>query len=380
MQKSSERLSHFPEYVHSLLGKKIFEVEERTGRRVLNFGLGSPDFPPSKRYTDKLKEYIDAPGAHLYPGFRSIPEFSKGLISWYRKRFGVTFEEKELCPLLGAKEGIAHLSLALLDEGDEALIPDPGYPVYEGSALLSGARPVPYQLHSSFNPIDLEELEKKISRKTKLLWVNFPSNPTGQIISKKDLAAIVDFARRHGIWLAYDNAYSEITFDGVRAPSVLEIPGAFEIAVELGSFSKMFSFAGYRMGWFVGNPFVIEAVAKIKSQIDSGLWLPFQKLAGFALVNQDEEWHKAMVKSYQMRRDIILSYLPRLGLAALPPKGGLYLWAAIPSSYKDSAEFVSDILERKRILFTPGSAFGKNGKRFVRISFCVDIDRIGEYF
>lgn len=380
MQKFSERIDNVPEYVHSLLGKRMVEVEKRKGRKVLNFGLGSPDFPPSKRYTDTLKEYVDEAGSHLYPGFSPIPEFSRGLISWYKKRFGVLLDEKASCPLLGAKEGIAHLALALLDQGDEALIPDPGYPAYEGSVLLAGARPISYTMHQGDSPIDFAELENKISRKTKFLWVNFPANPTGQVITKKGLSAIVAFAKRHGIWLAYDNAYSEITFDNVKAPSVLEIPGAYEVAVELGSFSKMFSFAGYRMGWFVGNPYVIKAVTKIKSQVDSGLWLPLQKLAGFALIHQDEEWRKAMLKSYQKRRDAILSYLPKLGLSALPPKGGLYLWADIPSSFKDSEEFVSDILERKQILFTPGSAFGKNGKRFVRISFCVNIDNIDEYF
>lgn len=381
MRPFSQRLDRFPEYIHSRLAKKLREVENATGRSVLNFGPGSPDFPPSKRYTDKLQEFFADPKAHLYPGFPPIPEFSQGLIGWYQKRFGVEIVHNELYPLVGGKDGIAHLSLALLDEGDEVLLPDPGYPAYEGMALMAGAKPVFYELkeENAFG-LDLEELESKISPRTKAMWVNFPANPTGSIADRPELARVVEIARKHGVWLLYDNAYSEITFDGFSAPSILEIPGAKEVALELGSFSKMFSFAGYRMGWVAGNQDIITALAKIKSQVDSGLATPLQRLGGFALANTDHDWHEAMLASYRNRRDTIISYLPRLGLSAEAPKGALYLWAKIPPDYQDSETFCLETLQKKQILFTPGTAFGKSGTRHVRISFCVNIDTIADYF
>lgn len=381
MRSFSKRLERFPEYIHSRLAKKAREVENATGRVVLNFGPGSPDFPPSKRYTDKLKEFFDDPKAHLYPGFPPIPEFSRGLIEWYHNRFGAEIRENELYPLVGGKDGIAHLSLALLDEGDEVLLPDPGYPAYEGMALMVGAKPVFYTLkEDAGSALDLEELEGLISPRTKAMWVNFPANPTGSVIDRSKLVRIVEIAREHGVWLLYDNAYSEIAFDGFRAPSVLEIPGAKDVALELGSFSKMFSFAGYRMAWVAGNQNLIGALAKIKSQVDSGLATPLQRLGGFALANTDHEWHKAMLSSYQNRRDTIIAHLPRLGLRAAAPKGALYLWAKIPSDYQDSETFCMETLERKQILFTPGTAFGKSGVKHVRISFCVNIGAIADYF
>lgn len=381
MPSYSKRLQQFPEYIHSLLAKKVSEVEKNTGRKVLNFGPGSPDFPPSKLYKEKLKEFFDDPKAHLYPGFPPIAEFSDGLMSWYKSRFGADISGDELYPLIGGKDGIAHLSLALLDEGDEILLPDPGYPAYEGMALMVGARPVFYRLneHDGFT-FDLKEFEAAISPKTKAAWVNFPANPTGSVITKEELGALVEVAKKRGIWLLYDNAYSEITFDGFSAPSILEIKGSKDVALELGSFSKMFSFAGYRMGFVAGNKDLINAMAKIKSQVDSGLPLPFQKLAGFALTHPDKDWHEAMLTSYQQRRDAILFYLPKTGLTAQIPKGALYLWARIPEGYTDSEAYSMDTLEKKQILFTPGTAFGKSGKEYVRISFCINIDKISEYF
>ena len=381
MLSYSKRLQQFPEYIHSRLAKKAREVEKRTGRKVLNFGPGSPDFPPSNIYKEKLKEFFDDPKAHLYPGFPPIPEFSEGLASWYKKRFGVDIAVDELYPLIGGKDGIAHLSLALLDEGDEILLPDPGYPAYEGMALMVGARPVFYRLNEQDGfSIDLKEFEAAISPKTKAAWINFPANPTGSVITRDELAALVEIARARGIWLLYDNAYSEITFDGFSAPSVLEIKGANDVALELGSFSKMFSFAGYRMGFVAGNKDLINAMAKIKSQVDSGLPLAFQKLAGFALTHPDKDWQEAMLASYRRRRDVILAHLPNVGLSANIPKGALYLWAKIPKSFEDSEEFCLDMMEKKQILFTPGTAFGKSGKEYVRISFCVNIDSIDGYF
>lgn len=381
MIKTAKRLDLFSEYVFARLQKKVTEVEKNSKRKVLNFGIGNPDVVPSPLYINKLGEFIKEFNAHLYPGFGANAKFNKALINWYRKRFKVSLETDELLPLLGAKDGVSHLPLALLDQGDEVLVPDPGYPAYTDPALMIGAQVIYYNLLEKNNfKISLPELKKKVSSKTKFIWVNFPANPTGQVIDLAELEKIVDFGRKRKILIVYDNAYSEITFDKFIAPSILQIKGAKEIAVEMGSFSKTFSFAGFRMGYIVGNKEIIAALAKVKSQMDSGLSTPLQNLAAFVLENPDEKWHKEMLKSYQKRRDIIGKYLQKIGLTFSLPKGSLYIWAKIPSSFKNSEEFCMDLLLQKQILLTPGTAFGKNGHRFVRVSICINIDNIKEYF
>ncbi len=209
--------------------------------------------------------------------------------------------------------------------------------------------------------------------------MNFPSNPTGQVATHNDLEEIVDFSKRCSIPIVYDNAYSEITFDNFIAPSILQIRGAKEMVVEIGSFSKTFSFAGFRMGWIVGNKKIIAALAKVKSQIDSGLSLPLQYLGAYALYHDDKIWHRQMIASYQKRRDIIAAKLKTLGLTFSLPKGTLYIWARIPNSAKNSENFCMELLREKHVLFTPGTVFGSNGERFVRVSICVNINTIDEY-
>ena len=379
--KTAKRLNTFGEYVFSKLGKKVKEVELISKRKVLNFGPGNPDYPPSEIYLDKFCELIKDKNAHLYPGFGANDEFSNALISWYQKRFNVTLEKSQILPLLGAKDGVSHLPQALLDEGDEVLVPDPGYPAFSDPALMVGAKVVYYNLTQGNDfKISLEEIRKKISSKTKFMWINFPSNPTGQVITISELEKIVEFAKEHEIFIVYDNAYSEITFDEYIAPSILQVEGAKEIAVEIGSFSKTFSFAGFRIGWIVGNSDVINALAKVKSQMDSGLSTPLQNLGAFALSNPDKDWHEKMIASYKRRRDIIAGKLKLLGLTPSLPKGGLYIWAKIPSDAKNTEDFCVRLLEEKQILFTPGTAFGRNGERYVRVSFCVNIEKIEEYF
>lgn len=372
MIKTAKRLNNFGEYVFSRLEKKVKEVEIKSKRKVLNFGPGNPDVAPSKLYIDKYCEFIKAKDAHLYPGFEASNEFARALIAWYKKRFGVFLDKSELFPLLGAKDGVSHLALALLDEGDEVLVPDPGYPAFSDSAKMLGAKPVYYN--------SIEKNNFKISLKTKFIWVNFPANPTGQVITLQELKKIAAFAKKHRLPIVYDNAYSEITFDGFIAPSILQIDGAKKFCVEIGSFSKTFSFAGFRMGWIAGNSKIIKALAKVKSQMDSGLSITLQRLAAFALTNTDKKWHRDMIANYQKRRDIIAKYLKKLGLEFSKPKGSLYIWAKIPAEAKNSEEFCMQLLKEKQILFTPGTAFGKNGDRFVRVSICVNIDNIKEYF
>ncbi len=360
----SKRLNRFPEYIFSRLSK-------RTSKNVLDLSIGSPDFAPSQIYIKKLKEYIDEPASHMYPGYGAIPEFTEGLQSWYAQRFHVRLEENELYPLLGSRDGVAHLPLALCDKGDEILVPDPGYPAFSGPALMIGVKPIYYNL-----AIDYKELEKKVSAKTKYIWVNYPSNPTGEVTTIRELKLLVEFAKKHNIWLLYDNAYSEITFDGYIAPSILQIVGAKDIAVEIGSFSKTFSFAGFRMGWIVGNSKIISALAKVKSQMDSGMATPLQKMGAYALMNPDREWQTNMIESLTKRRNKIITYLGTLDLHAEKCLGGLYLWVKIPDNYSNSDTYSTKLLEENQILVTPGTAFGKNGTWYIRVSFCGTIDNI----
>lgn len=377
----SKRLNQFPEYIFSALGRKAAEIEAKTGRKMLNLSIGSPDFRPSETYIKKLQELITEPKAHIYPGYGANAEFTEALTRHYNTRFSVALEKSELLPLLGGKDGVSHLALAILDEGDEILIPDPGYPGFSGPTLMLGAIPVYYDLTEENNfKINIQELEKKVTPRTKAVWVNYPSNPTGQVATIEELQPIVTFAKKHDLILIYDNAYAEITFDGFIAPSILQIKEAKDVAVEIGSFSKSHSFAGHRMGWIVGNKQVIQALAKVKSQLDSGMFTPLQKLGAYALNNPDETWKKAMLESYRSRRDILAKKLSTLGLTYSMPKGSLYLWMKIPDNEKDSEAFTFRLLEEKYIVVAPGTAFGNNGKRYIRVSVCADIEKIDEYF
>lgn len=377
----AKRLDDIEEYIFARLAREVARVEQESGRSVLNLGAGTPDVPPSQLYSQKLSQLVQAPNAHLYPGYGATPEFSQALRDWYQSRFQVELTDNELLPLSGAKDGISHLPLAILNEGDEVLVPNPGYPAFDEPARLVGAQVVSYDLSASNHfKLDLASLEAKLSDRTKFVWVNFPSNPTGQVASAPELAKLVDFARSHDLFILYDNAYSEITFDGVAAPSILQVAGAKEVAVEIGSFSKAFSFAGLRMGWIAGNAEIVAALAKLKSQIDSGMPLPLQGLAAYALSHPDQEWHDSMIASYKDRRDIIAEHLKSLGLSFELPAGSLYIWAKIPDSADSSEAFCRQLLESKQILLTPGSAYGSNGEGYVRVSICVNIDKIGEYF
>ena len=378
-QPGAKRLEKIPEYIFSRLATEVQRVEKESGRKVLDFGAGSPDIRPSPVYIEKLREFLDEPRSHLYPGYRGIPEFNKAVCVWYKKRFDVDLEEDEILPLLGGKDGISHLPLALADEGDDALVPNPGYPPFSEPALMYGVSPVYYDLlpENDFKP-SLQNVEKKLTDRTRYMWVNFPSNPTGAVATLEELSEIATFAKKKALPIIYDNAYSEITFDGFLAPSILQVPNAKEFAVEIGSFSKTFSFAGLRMGWMVGNRHIIAALQKVKSQIDSGMSLPLQKLGAYALTNQDTQWHSEMITSYQERRDIIAEKLHSLRLTFTVPRGSLYLWAKIPDGLS-SETYCMKLLREKQVLLTPGNAYGSNGEGYVRASICVNVDAIDSY-
>lgn len=375
----SRRVTSIKEYVFSQLARDIKIIEEKTSKKVLNFGPGTPDVPPNSKIINKLNGFNQLPSAHLYPGYGAIPEFNKSLIDHYKSRFGVQLDPSELLPLLGGKDGVVHLPFVVADKGDEILVPNPGYPAYSGSMELFGIKATPYTLSESNFQHTLDNIKRMINHKTKAIWVNFPSNPTGQVATVSELAQIVDLARQNHIIILFDNAYSEITFDGYVAPSILQVPNAKEVCVEIGSFSKSFSLAGFRIGWAVGNSQIIANLGKFKSQLDSGLSIPLQKLGAFALDHNDHDWHNQMINSYKSRRDIIAQKLINHGLTFSIPKGSLYIWAKIPDKCPDSITFCREMLNQNHVLFTPGTAFGTQGERHIRVSICINISSIEDY-
>lgn len=378
----SKRLDNFPEYIFAMLGRKLKEVEAKTGKKVLNLGMGSPDFPPSEKYVEKLQEYIHQEKIHMYPGYGPIPEFTEALQNWHKTRFGVDLKQNEIYQLNGGKDGLSHLPLAIMDDGDEMLVPDPGYTGFVGPLKLYNMVPVPYTLSAENKYIiNVNDLDEKLTPKTKAVMINYPSNPTGQTITIDELKPIVEWAKKNNVWIIYDNPYADIVFNGSKQPSILEIPGAKDVAVELGSFSKTFSFAGERMAWIIGNSDLIKAFAKVKSQTDSGLTKYLQLLGAYALNNLDQVWYESMLAEYKRRANIIAEKLVAEGLVFEKPKASLYIWAKLPETYKGtSEEYTFDLLENRLILVAPGSAYGGNGEGYIRVSICADVSNIDEYF
>jgi LL-diaminopimelate aminotransferase len=380
--KLSEIAKPGSEYIFARLEREKREVESKTGRQVLNLGAGNPDFPPSQKFIAELKRVVSADSRIFkYPGYRGTEELLTALRDHLNQRYNLSLETDQLHVLLGAKDGINSIYSATLDQGSEALIPDPGYQGYRGYPEMIGAKVVPYELKPENNfQVEIEELEKLLTPATRLIWVNYPSNPTGALATKETLTSLVEFAIQHDLAIAYDHAYNDIVFDGEVSPSILQVPNADRVAVELFSFSKSHSFAGLRIGYVAGNRELINAIKQVKSKVDSGLSIDRQALAAYVLRNPDPEWAEAMLTSYRIRRDILCHYLQTLGLKFTVPRAGLYIWAEVPEDFEDGDQFAERMLRDHQILVTPGSAFGKNGKKYVRISFCVNIEGINQYF
>lgn len=376
----SLRLSKMKSYAFAELFKKAKLIEQKTGKKVLNLATGDPDIPPNPVYKEKLRQLVKQNNLYRYPPYGASENFSEALIRWYKNRFDVTLKPDELYALHGGKEGVSLLPLALCNPGDELLIPDPGYPAYSGTAELAQARVIRYKLNQKrqFKP-DVKEIEQLISKRTKAIWLNFPSNPTGQVLTKVELEPLVQLARDRNLILLYDNAYSEITYDGFCAPSILEIKGTKEIAVEIGSFSKTYSFSGLRLGWIAGNSKVIAAFAKLKSQLDSGIPLLFQELGAFVLTHPDKVWQEKVARIYEERRNQMIDILKQLHLISFIPKGATYLWAKIPETEETGEQYCLKMLQQSNVLLAPGTTFGPSNNRFIRVSLCADSKKVKEY-
>lgn len=377
MFEFSERLKKLPPYIFFEI-EKILEEKRRAGIRILSLSIGDPDLPPPSFILEALKEESTNPENHSYSNSRGEREFREAVAEWMKERFKVDVDpETQVTALIGSKEGIAHLARAFLNPGDRIAVPDPGYPAYlNGGAIINDAEPVfmPLLKENHFLP----EAEFLASLKAKIAFLNYPNNPTGAVIDRKVLKDVVDVARENNIILCYDNAYSEITFGGYKAPSILEINGAMDIAVELHSLSKTFSMPGDRIGFAVGNPKLIEGIIKVKSQIDSGQPKYIQRTAIHALKSyvkgKPPEEVKKNVAIYQERVRFLAVKLKKLGFECEIPKGTYYVWAHCGG---DSLQFAKKLLEIG-VAVTPGVGFGKHGEGFVRFSATRPIEDIEE--
>lgn len=373
----SARLDKIPPYLFAEIDRRIDEKKAQ-GVDVISFGVGDPDVPTPGLIVDALCAESHKPEHHRYPSYFGLAEFRESAARWFERRFGVALDPGlQILPLMGSKEGVAHIALALLDPGDLALVPEPSYPVYAMGTLLAGAEShfLPLTAGNGFLP-DLESVPPDVARRSKILWLNYPNNPTGAIASNEFFERAIEFARSYSLVLAHDNAYSEITYDGYVAPSLFQFKGAMEIGVEFHSLSKTFNMTGWRIGFVCGNHEVIKALGTIKTNIDSGIFNPVQ-LAAVEALDHGEKTLPDMVKLYQSRRDLLVSELAGLGWEISPPKGSIYLWMPVPPGF-DSVGFSTHVLDKAGVFFTPGSAYGPSGEGYVRLSLTVPDDKIKE--
>lgn len=337
------------------------------GIDVINLSIGSPDLTPAPHVLRRLHEALDREGNYGYP-MRCLPEFHEAVASWYRRRFGVVLDpETEVQGLMGSQDGLAHVSLAFCNPGDLVMVPDPGYPIYSAGPLLSGAKlyPLPLLVENAFLP-DLESIDEGTWRKTKILIINYPNNPVSAVAGREFYEKVVEIAARYGIVVCHDAAYSELAFDGYRPMSFLEVPGAREVGIEFNSLSKTFNMAGCRIGYAVGNPGIIAALAEVKNHLDYGIFRPVQEAAIAALTGPQESV-AVMAKTYERRRDVLVDGLRRAGWDMPKSKATMFVWAPVPGG-QESEPFALELLARTGVVVVPGSGFGPKGEGYVRIA------------
>lgn len=375
--KVADRIKNLPPYVFATVEKRI-AAQQAKGVDVISLGIGSPDLKPPQQIIDALCQSASRDDTHGYAGYYGTPALRKAIAGYYERRFGVTLDPNtEVRPLIGSKEGLANMAFAFVDPGDLVLASDPGYPTYRMGALMAGGDHYPMSLlEENDYLVDFDRIPNDIADKATLMWLNYPNNPTGAAAPLEFLERAVAFARTHDIVICYDNPYCDLCFDGYLAPSILQIPGAKDVTVEFNSLSKTYNMAGWRVGMAVGNAQAVDALTTIKTNIDSGIFRPLQDAAVVAL-NVDQSWIAERNLIYQRRRDIILGWLPKLGMSAHIPKGALYIWAKAPAG-QDCEKYAIDILERTGVWMTPGTAFGEYGNGFLRLSLCVPEARLKE--
>ncbi len=374
----SNRIESLPPYLFAQISKIIAKKKEE-GVDVISLGIGDPDLPTPQRIINKLVDAANIPANHRYPESEGLPEFRQAVASYYKDRHNVELNfEDEVTSLIGSKEAIINFSLCVINPGDYALVTDPGYPVYEIGTMLAGGESykLPLTAEQDWLP-DLDCIPDDILTKSKILWVNYPNNPTGAIANDDFYEKVIAWGIKHDIIIAHDLAYSEVTFDGYTAPSILEYPNAKDICIELNSLSKSYNMTGWRIAMAVGNKDLVHALRTIKSNIDSGAPQAIQEMAIEALTGPRDDIVEHN-KIYQLRRDKVVASLEQLGLTVNNPKASLYVWAKIPSNEESSATFVSKIIDETGVVLTPGNGYGEYGEGYIRVSLTTPDDQLDE--
>ncbi len=376
MIQTAKRIQNVEEYYFS---KKLAEVRalDTPELPVINLGIGSPDLMPAKPVLDALNSSAQKPAHHGYQNYKGIPQFRQAIADFNKQTYETNLHaETDILPLIGSKEGIMHISMAFINEGDEVLIPNPGYPTYSSVAALVGAKMRTYDLKEEQNwRIDMETLCKSDLSKVKLMWINYPHMPTGTVATKEELKQLVDLAREHQFLLVNDNPYSLILND--QPSSILAIEGASEVALELNSLSKSHNMAGWRLGWVAGRKEYIDAVLRVKSNMDSGMFLPLQHAAIEALKN-GKEWFAEINTVYAKRKKAAEQILSHLNCSFSTQQSGLFVWAKVPATIVDVEKWIDELLYSTKVFITPGFIFGSNGERFIRISLCATVEKLEE--
>ena len=374
--KIAERLTGIEEYYFSTKLRQIDEMN-KAGRQVINLGIGSPDLPPHPDVIKVLEEEAEKPNQHGYQNYKGSPVLRNAIAKWYQEWYEVTLNpDSEILPLIGSKEGIMHICMTYINEGDIVLIPNPGYPTYQSAAKIAGANVHAYTLKKENNWCpDFEELEKLDLKNVKLMFVNYPQMPTGQLPTKEMFEALIAFAKKHEILVVHDNPYSFILND--KPMSLLNFQGAKDVVIELNSFSKSHNMAGWRVGMLCGAKERINEVLKFKSNMDSGMFLPLQLAAAKAL-ELDQSWYDSVNKVYRKRREKVFELLNLLKCSFDKNQAGLFVWAEIPGEYKDGYELSDKVLNDSNVFITPGGIFGSAGEKYIRVSLCATEEKLEE--
>jgi LL-diaminopimelate aminotransferase len=373
----ASRLSLLPPYLFAELDRLKREVLKQ-GIDVISMGIGDPDLPTPSHIVEACNRAAQSAENHRYPDYQGMDRFREAACGWYKSRFGVSLDpQTEACALIGSKEGIANFPVAVVDPGDIVLIPDPGYPVYFSGCVFNGGEPyfMPLRQENAFLP-DFNSIPVEVARRAKLMWLNYPNNPTAATADREFFRRAVKFCLDNNIILAHDLAYSEIAFDGYRAPSVLEIDGARECAIEFHSMSKTHSMTGWRVGFAIGNAQLVGALGTVKTNIDSGVFQAVQE-AAIAGLDGSDEYLRQYCAIYQQRRDQMVQALRLIGLACESPRATFYIWASVPKGYT-SVSFTERVLKETGVVITPGSGFGRSGEGYVRFSLTVPSERLRE--
>lgn len=377
--KENTPMQNLPPYLFARIEQKVAEAKEK-GLDIISLGIGDPDQPTPKHIIDRMAKSIYDSANHQYPSSIGLLEYRQAVANWYRGRFGVELNPKtEVVTLIGSKEGIANISFAYLDKGDISLVPDPGYPVYSIGNLLAGGQThiMPLLEQNGFLPI-LEDIPSDVAAKAKLMFINYPNNPTGAVADIDFFEKVVEFAKTYDILVCHDGPYSEVSYDGLRPVSFLQARGAKEVGIEFHSLSKTYNMTGWRIGWAAGNQQAVEVLARFKSNIDSGCFQAIQ-YAGIEALNGPQDCVEVMRGIYQERRDIAVARLQKMGWNVIAPKGSFYFWIPVPKGHT-SASFAEMILEQAGVIVTPGSGYGKYGEGYFRIALTVDKARMEEAF